>query len=572
MKKRLPEGITLLVMYSIATSVSALSIPYIYKSIIDNVATGGTSTIDSIIKLLVFLALSMVALMIFYRIGDFFMIRYINDIQKELSNYVLEKLEKHSYAFFANSFSGGLVAKSSRFVDAFDMLFSQFVWNIWLDVLRLCGAIAILWYQSWVLGLIFFIWFVTFLFIAKKLISLQVPKNLKQSEYDSINTSRFSDIISNIFTVKTFATEERELSEYKDITENEAKVRRVAWMQEGFWNPMIQGAYVNIFEVIIMSIAIFLWYRGMITPGTIVLLQIYVITTFEIVWGISKHAIRISSALANADEMVQILDKDLDVKDSKNPMPLDVISGKIAFNNVSFKYEKGNNVFAGLNVSIKPKEKVALVGKSGSGKSTFLKLLMRFSDVDNGTITIDGQDISKVKQSDLRASISYVPQDPILFHRTLKENIAYAKPNATMDEIIDIAKKAHANDFIQNLPDKYDSLVGERGVKLSGGERQRVAIARAMMKETKIIVLDEATSALDSESELKIQEAFKELMEGKTTVVIAHRLSTIRNMDRIIVFDNGKIVETGSHSELIKNKKGIYKKLWDSQVGGFIVE
>jgi len=239
------------------------------------------------------------------------------------------------------------------------------------------------------------------------------------------------------------------------------------------------------------------------------------------------------------------------------------------FKDVFFEYNFNQDVLTNFSLDIAPGERIGIVGHSGAGKSTITKLLLRSNDVTSGTISIDGQDIRNVTQDDLRGVISYVPQEPILFHRPIKENIAYSKPNASNEEIIEVAKKAHADEFISRLSDNYDTLVGERGVKLSGGERQRVAIARAMLKDSPILMLDEATSSLDSVSESLIQDAFNELMKNKTTIVIAHRLSTIQKMDRIIVLNEGEIVEQGTHKELLE-KDGVYADLWNHQTGGFL--
>ena len=255
--------------------------------------------------------------------------------------------------------------------------------------------------------------------------------------------------------------------------------------------------------------------------------------------------------------------------DPKNREALKIREGQIVFKNVSFSYTGGNPVLKNFNLNIASGERVGLVGSSGAGKSTITKLLLRFADTVEGSILIDGQDIKNITQNELRSVISYVPQESILFHRTIRENISYSKPNATDEEIIAVAKKAHADEFVSKLPHGYDTLVGERGVKLSGGERQRIAIARAMLKDSPILVLDEATSSLDSISESYIQEAFGELMKGKTTIVIAHRLSTIQKMDRIIVLDRGQILEEGTHQELLK-KDGLYADLWNHQTGGFL--
>jgi ATP-binding cassette, subfamily B, bacterial len=268
--------------------------------------------------------------------------------------------------------------------------------------------------------------------------------------------------------------------------------------------------------------------------------------------------------------MIRVLQLTPEIKDPAEPEVAHMDRGAIMFNKVAFSHDGDNDpLFEDFSLTIKPGEKVGLVGHSGSGKTTFTRLLLRFSDIQGGEILIDGQNIAHVTQDDLRRAIAYVPQEPLLFHRSIKENIAYGQPEATIASIKAVAKLAHAGEFIDKLPDGYNTLVGERGVKLSGGQRQRVAIARAMLKNAPILLLDEATSALDSESEVLIQDALWKLMEGRTAIVIAHRLSTIQKMDRIVVLDDGKIVEQGSHKELLQ-AKGSYAKLWAHQSGGFI--
>jgi ATP-binding cassette subfamily B protein len=273
--------------------------------------------------------------------------------------------------------------------------------------------------------------------------------------------------------------------------------------------------------------------------------------------------------MTDMQEMIDLFDAHVDITDPENPEVLKIRAGCISFKNVSFAYNNRASILSNFNLDIKPGERIGLVGHSGAGKSTLTKVILRFAETSGGSVTIDDQDIKKITQNDLRSAISYVPQESILFHRSLAENISYGKPKATMEEIIEVAKKAHAHEFISKLPQGYDTLVGERGIKLSGGERQRIAIARAMLKNAPILILDEATSSLDSVSEKYIQDALNELMKGKTTIVIAHRLSTIQKMDRIIVLDKGKIAEEGTHSELLE-KNGIYSDLWNHQTGGFL--
>lgn len=272
----------------------------------------------------------------------------------------------------------------------------------------------------------------------------------------------------------------------------------------------------------------------------------------------------------NIEEGLKEILVDHEIVDAKDAAELVADKGEIIWDNVTFEYG-ANKVFDDFNLNIKPGERIGLVGPSGAGKTTFVSLLLRQHEISNGAIKIDGQDISKATQDSLRSAISVVPQEPLLFHRSIRENIAYGNPYATDEEIIEVAKKAQAHEFISSLPEGYNTLVGERGIKLSGGQKQRVAIARAMLKDSPILVLDEATSALDSESEVAIQEALHVLMEGKTVIAIAHRLSTLREMDRILVLESGKIVEDGKHDVLAK-AGGTYQRLWEHQAGGFVGE
>lgn len=567
---------TFLVLFSYAVAVvgSGMITPILYKRIIDVVSGSVPSAADSAILIHTVLWLGLVLFLynLFFRMADYTLTHSQSHILKNISDDAFSRLEKHSYGFFASTFAGTLVAKVRRYVGAFETMQDQFVFAIWMNGLRLIFAVAVLSYFSWILGLILLAWLVLYVAITIFFVRKKIKKDLLTAEANSKVTGVLADAITNILNIKMFASRTRELAYYAKATDLEERRRRAAWY---FQNTqfLFQGYFIGVFEFLGMMAAVYLWLHGFISAGTIILMQIYIFTSFEVVWDIGRNFTKVVKALADSKEMVDIFEKPAAVKDPKTPEKCRISQGKIEINDISFLYEeegtKGISVFKKLSLKIPSGQKIGLVGPSGAGKSTITKLLLRFADVQSGKILIDGQNITRITQNDLRSKIAYVPQEPILFHRTIRENIAYAKPDATGEEIIGVAKRARAHEFIEKLPQGYETYVGERGIKLSGGERQRVAIARAMLKSAPILILDEATSSLDSISERHIQDAFDELTKGRTTIVVAHRLSTIQKMDRIIVFDNGMVAEDGSHQELIA-KKGLYYKLWKQQSHGFM--
>jgi ATP-binding cassette subfamily B protein len=312
------------------------------------------------------------------------------------------------------------------------------------------------------------------------------------------------------------------------------------------------------------------WGQGDITTGDFVLVLALVSNISGALLFVGRAFNATARTIGEMSEGLDDIMLPFSIVDEDNAKTLSVTAGEIDWQGVNFDFD-GNKVFNNFNLNIKAKQRIGLVGTSGAGKSTFVSLMLRQHDVIGGSILIDGQDISKVTQDSLREALAVVPQEPSLFHRTVRENITYSRPEATIDEVIAIAKRAHAHDFIIKLPEGYDTMVGERGIKLSGGQKQRIAIARAMLKNSPILILDEATSALDSESEVEIQKALRELMVGKTVIAIAHRLSTLREMDRIIILEDGEIIEDGDHNSLV-GTGGLYSRLWQHQAGGFIPE
>ena len=340
------------------------------------------------------------------------------------------------------------------------------------------------------------------------------------------------------------------------------------------WNLITNDICLTLFLGGGIFYSIHLWNQGDISLGSIIMTLLLFTNFLHSFRFLGKDINRFFQNLGEVKEGTDFIFTAHEIEDPQSPQKTECKKGAIEFKNLFFQYEsedKYSEIFNNFSLSIEAGEKVGLVGESGAGKSTLVSLLLRFMDVSDGSVLIDGQDIRDIQQDKLRKNITYVPQEPLLFHRSLHENISYSNPTASDSEISNAAKKAHANEFIDRLPEKYKTLVGERGVKLSGGQKQRVAIARALLKDAPIVILDEATSALDSTSEKLIQKAFEEVMKDKTTIVIAHRLSTLRQMDRIVVLDKGNIAEEGTHEQLLK-KKGKYAELWDHQVGGFITE
>lgn len=550
---------------------SLVLIPYGYKSVIDILNSTNISIEDRYHLAILFLipmGLGYLGSISINRYRDFTNARFVSKVVKDIYDFSFKKLASHSYNFYSDNFSGSLVAKVKRFVRAFEVIDTTMIQNFWFIIILILGSTSMLYFQSKILALYLFIWCALYLIIVFVYVKQKIKLDIKEAEADSDITAVLSDSITNILNIKIFSAFNTEFIYYKKVT---TFVKDCMYKAFTFTvrRSIVQGVFMIIFQIFILYTMINLWRAGEITVGVFVMTYVYVFTIMDRIWDLSDAITNFMKAMTDIKEVVDIFETKVEIRDPVDPEVCKMYDGEIEFQNVSFGYNEDTDVLNNFNLKIAKGERVGLVGHSGSGKSTITKLLLRFVDVDSGVIMIDGQNVAHITQDDLRNQISYVPQESILFHRSIKENIAYSKSDATDKEIIAAATFAHADNFINNLPNKYDTLVGERGIKLSGGERQRVAIARAMLKNSPIIVLDEATSSLDSVSEKYIQDAFAKLMEGRTTIVIAHRLSTIQKMNRIIVLDKGKIIEEGTHSELIL-KNGHYAELWNHQVGGFI--
>ncbi|MDP3735469.1 MAG: ABC transporter ATP-binding protein [bacterium] len=569
MKKYRWSFFSALSFYATGTLISNGVTPVLYRRLIDAISSEPekSAIAQTLFHLLFFVVIAAVASNIAYRLADYLLWKSQRKIIRALANDAFVRITRHSYSFFSNTFVGSLVASTRRYIDAFQNMQEVFAFNFWMNGLLLVVVLVVLFQASPGIAIFFFLWSVAFIAIVLLFIRKQRPYDLAEAAEDSKVTGRIADVITNILNIKMFASSRREYDAFTVYTGRQEEARRQAWNFEIVMYAA-QGTLMMLLEIVGMYLSIRFWLAGALSTGTVVLVQLYFGRIFNSLWFLGNSISRFTRTLSNASELVEVFEKKSDISDPDAPEEFHIAGGEIVFDRVTFAYHK-QKIFSDFSLKIRAGEKVGIVGHSGAGKTTITKLILRFADVEEGAVLVDGQDVRRLKQDDLRAAISYVPQDPILFHRSLGENIAYGKPGASESEVIEAAKKAHAHDFVSAFPLEYETLVGERGVKLSGGERQRVAIARAMLKNAPILLLDEATSSLDSLSERYIQDAFAELMQGKTTVVIAHRLSTIQKMDRIIVLEKGVVTEDGTHDALLA-RKGIYYTLWTHQVSGFI--
>ena len=554
------------ILISVGSVGFQVGVPYVSKKLIDVlIDSGDWSQITYYFWVMMILFISTT---ITHRISAYLAIKYGVECLNDLIKFVFVEVTKRPLSFFEDTFGGALINKMEKFVIAFDVLRQGLTEDLFKIVLKILFATGVMFWVDYRLGAVFGVWFVVYILITALMLRRKMTLDYAKARLVSRRIGVAADVVGNILNLKSFSAHNREKTYYSKVTDKtrDAVARSWHW---GNLQTTFTGLSFAVLEFFAIGLGLNLWQRGELTVGDIVLIQGYISTFLASLWSIDNLFRGIVQAFSDAKEMVAILDQPIEIKDIPNANKLKTTNGEVEFRGVTFSYpNQKENIFYKFNLTIPAGQSVGLVGTSGAGKTTITKLLLRFANLNSGEILVDGQDIAKVTQDSLRDNIAYVPQEPVLFHRSIYENIAYANPDATREEVLEASEKAHVDEFVQTLSGGYDTMVGERGVKLSGGQKQRVAIARAFLKNSPILLLDEATSALDSVSEELIQDALFKLMRGKTVIVVAHRLSTVQRLDRILVIEEGKIMEDGNHQGLL-NKNELYAKFWEKQTRRF---
>lgn len=504
-----------------------------------------------------------------FRTRDFLFARFAPKFEAQIRMAMFDHIQRHSPRYFHEHFAGNLANKTSDMSMQASLLIRNTL-TFFIPAIVGCIATVLVFIQvNAIFAAILGVWIIAHFTIC----GLFTPKCAHYSyvhgEARSSLVGRIVDSFTNHFAVNLFFRFRFEKQRIATFQVKEQETNQKAQQYTALMFAMLSLGFA-VGGIVLNGVMVSSWLKGKISTGEMV--QVFN-TTWQVLfsmWWCADMAPQTFQAIGIAKQALTIMRDPQDVLDTPGATSLAVQRGEIVFENVSFQYGE-EQLFTNLNLSIQGGEKVGLVGYSGAGKSTFVNLLFRFYPIQSGRILIDGQDIAQVTLESLRTQLSLIPQEPLLFHRTLEENIAYGSPSATSEEVRAAGKLAHCDEFIKRTPGGYSAEIGERGAKLSGGERQRIAIARAMLMKAPILVLDEATSALDSVTETYIQKSFETLMENRTTIVIAHRLSTLSKMDRILVFDQGEIVEQGSHEALIASG-GHYARMWEMQAGGFLPE
>ncbi|KAF0815119.1 putative multidrug export ATP-binding/permease protein [Andreprevotia sp. IGB-42] len=550
-----------------------ISIPYALSRIIKSVTGAHEQSMALVTSLqgplLLFVALS-AGEVLFGRLAGAIQIRLGPRQRQNVTRTIYHYLQHHSHRYFSNNFAGALAHRISET----SMGVTQTLWSVitefWPVVIVFSVAITLLYTAHPQLAAFVGTWAVLFIGISYLLARRAQPHAFRASSARSETTGKVVDSVTNLTSARLFARLKFERDFLEDSLQKElVMVRRSnSYSERVRW---FQFAAAAVLKVGTLYFALTLWGQGKIGVAEFVMAVSLSLLIINEARNLSRRFLEFFEFIGNVANGVHTIVRPHELVDQPGAAPARISTGRIEFRDVDFSYGGERKVFNKLNLTIPAGQRVGLVGFSGSGKSTFVSVILRLYDVQGGQIVIDGTDIRQMTQDALHGQLSLIPQDPSLFHRTLKENIRYGRLDASDEEVVEAAKKAYAHDFIVDMKEQYDSMVGERGIKVSGGQRQRIAIARVILKDAPILILDEATSALDSITEKAIQNTLDEVMKGKTVLVVAHRLSTIAHLDRILVFDNGEIIEDGSHAELIA-RQGAYYRLWSKQSDGFLPE
>ena len=567
-----PVGAAVVAGGLLGATVADLFMPVFSGHLVDAMASGSSDPAARRAALTAFAAIVALGLasMVLRLIGLQAIVPFTLRIMSDVARDAFMRLQRFSTDWHANSFAGSTVRKITRGMWALDLLNDTILMALLPSLAVLVGSMILLGLHWPSLGLVIAIG--TSIYVPMIVVFSTryiAPAARVSNAWDTKVGGTLADALTCNAVVKSFGAEAREdIRLARVVSRWRTRVRRT-WLRYNYTSAA-QLSVLLCLRASVIGGALLLWMAGRATPGDVT----YVLTSYYIIHAylrdVGMHINNLQRSVNDMEELVAIHDEAIGIADAADAAPIDIHGGRIVFEEVTFHYGGHRApLYEGLSVDIRAGERVGLVGRSGSGKTTFVKLVQRLYDVSGGRILIDGQDIGHATQQSLRSQIAIVQQDPILFHRSLAENIAYARPGASMAAIEQAARLANAHDFILRLPKGYGTLVGERGVKLSGGERQRVALARAFLADAPVLILDEATSSLDSESEALIQQAMERLMKGRTSIVIAHRLSTVRSLDRILVFDRGEIVEQGTHAALANRAGGIYRGLFERQATEF---
>ena len=553
-------------------SIQEAVYPYFIKLIVDTVTQYSADkgmVLAAITPILIIFVTLWLSIEISFRIYDFLSAKVFPAFRADVRMALVQYATKHSYQYYSDNFAGSIASKISRLPEALEKIVSIIFTLILPVILAFVINIFLLYQAKPLFSFVMGGWFtvhcsITYFFTRK----CAVYSADHSASVTTLN-GKIVDILTNMVNVRLFAHrrfERHYLAGFQGIEAKKAQhlMRYNAWMK--LW----LGLASQSFAFSMIGGGIYAWQQDLITVGELTLV-LSSMNLMGLAWFMGMHLIEVYEGVGTCQEALSIVRRPLEIVDTVDAKPVVITRGEIRFEEVSFHFSESRKLFRNKTITIHSGEKVGLVGFSGSGKTTFVNLILRYFELESGRILIDDQDIKTVTQDSLRSQIALIPQDTSLFHRSLLDNIRYGRLDATDEAVIEASKKAHCHEFIQQLETQYQTLVGERGIKLSGGQRQRIAIARAILKNAPILILDEATSALDSVTEKYIQESLKALMDNRTTIVIAHRLSTLANMSRILVFDNGAIVEDGKHEDLLK-KQGHYAHLWQMQTSGFLPE